>query len=113
MTRILRLLHYMRPYVLYSLISVALMAVYAAMAGFRVMLIKPIVDNVLAPTATPDQLLNFEIPLFHCHINLQPIFPHQLQNAWAIVAVALIGSAIVKSVCDYLGTLLANRAGSA
>jgi ATP-binding cassette, subfamily B, bacterial MsbA len=111
MTRILRLLHYMRPYVLYSLISVVLMAVYAAMAGFRVMLIKPIVDNVLAPTATPDQLLNFEVPLLHLHINLQPIFPHQLQNAWAIVAVALIGSAIVKSVCDYLGTLLANKAG--
>jgi len=111
MKRILRLLNYMRPYTLYLFSSVLLMAVYALMAGFRVMLIKPIIDNVLSPTATPDKLLNFSIPYIQLHINLAPFLPHRLQNAWAIVAMALIGSAIVKSLCDYLGTLLANKAG--
>ncbi len=111
MKRILRLLNYMRPYTLYLFSSVLLMAVYALMAGFRVMLIKPIIDNVLSPTATPDKLLNFSIPYTQLHINLEPFLPHRLQNAWAIVAMALIGSAIVKSLCDYLGTLLANKAG--
>ena len=38
MKRILRLLRYVRPYSLHVLISVLLMAVYAVMAGFRVML---------------------------------------------------------------------------
>jgi subfamily B ATP-binding cassette protein MsbA len=111
MKRILRLLGYMRPYTLYLLSSVLLMAVYALMAGFRVMLIKPIIDNVLSPTASPAKLLNFSIPYTHLHINLQPFLPLKLQNAWAIVAIALVGSAILKSSCDYMGTLLANKAG--
>jgi subfamily B ATP-binding cassette protein MsbA len=111
MKRIWRLLHYMQPYVLQLLLSVLLMAVYAAMAGFRVMLIRPIVDNVLSPTAASAELLNFQIPVIHKWVHLQAFFPLRLQNAWAIVAIALIGSAIVKSVCDYLGTLLANKAG--
>jgi len=62
MKRVLRLLGYMRPYSLYLFSSVLLMAVYAAMAGFRVMLIKPIIDNLLSPTASADKLLNFSIP---------------------------------------------------
>ena len=111
MKRILRLLYYMRPYVLYLVASVLLMAVFALLAGFRVMLIKPIVDNVLSPTAVPAQLLHVELPIVHWHLNFEPFFPRRMQNAWAIVAVALIGSAIVKSLCDYLGTLLANKAG--
>jgi subfamily B ATP-binding cassette protein MsbA len=111
MKRILRLLGYMRPYTLQLLSSVLLMAVYALMAGFRVMLIKPIIDNVLSPTASPDKLLNFSIPYINLHINLQPFLPMKLQNAWAIVAIALVGSAILKSTCDYVGTLLANKAG--
>jgi len=111
MIRIARLLGYMRPYVLYLFSSVLLMAVYAAMAGFRVMLIKPIIDNLLSPTASADSLLNFSIPYTHFQVHMQSFLPLKLQNAWAIVALALVGSAIVKSACDYLGTLLANKAG--
>jgi subfamily B ATP-binding cassette protein MsbA len=109
--RIGRLLRYMRPYVAQLVMAVLLMAVYAAMAGFRVMLIRPIIDKVLVETSTSAQMLHFEIPVIHRWINLQPFFPHRMQNAWAIVAVALVGSGILKSVCDYLGTLLANKAG--
>jgi subfamily B ATP-binding cassette protein MsbA len=101
----------MRPYVAQLVMAVLLMAVYAAMAGFRVMLIRPIIDKVLVETSTSAQMLHFEIPVIHRWINLQPFFPHRMQNAWAIVAVALVGSGILKSVCDYLGTLLANKAG--
>ena len=111
MKRILRLLRYVRPYSLHVLISVLLMAVYAVMAGFRVMLVRPIVDNVLSPTATTDKLLNFSVPVVHWQVHLAPHVPQRLQNAWAIVAIALVGSAVVKSLCDYFGTLLANKAG--
>jgi subfamily B ATP-binding cassette protein MsbA len=111
MKRIWRLLNYMRPYTLYLISSVLLMAVYAVMAGFRVMLIKPIIDNLLSPTASAGELLNFSVPYTHLQIHLQPYLPLKMQNAWAIVAIALVGSAIVKSACDYLGTLLANKAG--
>ena len=50
--RIWRLLLYVRPYALYSLISVVLMAVVGAMTAFRLLLVKPIFDNVLSPQAS-------------------------------------------------------------
>jgi subfamily B ATP-binding cassette protein MsbA len=111
MKRTLRLLGYMQPYTFSLLISVALTAIVAALSGFRILLIKPIVDNVLSPAASPDKVLVYPIPHTHRLINLQRFIPHHFHNAWTVVAVALIGSAIVKSICDYLGTLLANKAG--
>jgi subfamily B ATP-binding cassette protein MsbA len=111
MRRVWRLLRYARPYALYSLASVVLMAVVGAMAGLRVLLIKPIIDNVLSPRESPNQVLVFTIPHTHRVIDLQFLIPHHFHNAWTVVAVALIGSAVIKSICDYLGTLLANKAG--
>jgi subfamily B ATP-binding cassette protein MsbA len=111
MKRVWRLIRYMRPYTLQWVLSVLLMAVFAAMAAFRIMLITPIIDHVLSAAASPDQVLVFAIPHTNRHINLQFLIPHHFHNAWTVVAVALVGSAIVKSICDYLGTLLANKAG--
>ena len=111
MKRIGRLLGYMRPYAMQLVLSVVLMAIYAVMAGFRVMLIRPIVDNVLSPTDRTEKMLNFEVPLVHWQVHLAPYVPARLQNAWALIAIALIGSALLKSLCDYLGTLLANKSG--
>jgi subfamily B ATP-binding cassette protein MsbA len=111
MKRILRLFGYMRPYALYSVISVALTAVVAALAGIRMLLIKPIINNVLPAVASPDVILTYPIPHTHYVINLQRLLPHYFHNAWTVVAVALVGSAIIKSICDYLATLLANKAG--
>jgi subfamily B ATP-binding cassette protein MsbA len=91
--------------------SVVLMAVFAAMAALRVMLIKPIIDNVLSPNASPHQVLVFTIPHTQRVIDLQFLIPHHFHNAWTVVAVALVGSAVVKSICDYMGTLIANKAG--
>jgi len=111
MRRVWRLLHYVRPYALYLLASVVLMAVFAAMAALRVLLIKPIIDNVLSPRASPDQVLVFTIPHTRHTIDLQFLVPHHFHNAWTVVAVALIGSAVIKSICDYFGTLLASKTG--
>jgi subfamily B ATP-binding cassette protein MsbA len=106
-----RLLKYARPYALYVLASLVTTAVFAAMTGLRAMLIKPIIDNVLSAKASPDQVLVYTIPRTHHVIDLQFIIPHHFHNAWTVVAVALVGSAIIRSICDYLGTLLANQAG--
>ncbi|SEG32862.1 ATP-binding cassette, subfamily B, MsbA [Bryocella elongata] len=111
MKRILRLLSYMRPYALYTVGALLLMVLYALMAAVRVMLIKPIIDNVLSAQASPDKVLVFPIPHTRLVFNLQFLIPHHFHNAWTVVAVALIGSAIIKSIADYLGTLLANKAG--
>ena len=62
MRRIWRLLQYVRPYVLYSLVSVVLMAIVGAMAAFRILLVKPIFDNVLKPDTVSHQVLVFPSP---------------------------------------------------
>ncbi|HWW98110.1 MAG TPA: ABC transporter ATP-binding protein [Edaphobacter sp.] len=111
MRRIWRLLLYVRPYALYSLASVVLMAVVGAMAAFRILLVKPIFDNVLSPEAPPGLVLLFRIPHTNYIINLQRFIPSYFHNAWTVVAVALVGSALLKSICDYCGTYLVNRAG--
>ncbi len=111
MKRIWRLLLYVRPYALYSLASVVLMAVVGAMAAFRILLVKPIFDNVLSPDAPPGLVLLFRIPRTDHVINLQRFLPSHFHNEWTVVAVALVGSALLKSVCDYFGTYLVNRAG--
>ncbi len=111
MRRIWRLLRYLRPYTLYSIVSVLAMVVVGAMATFRILLIKPIIDNVLSPTTSPDRVLEFSIPHSTHKVNLQWMLPHHFHNAWTVVAIALVGSAILKSACDYAGTVLANKAG--
>ena len=89
------------------------MAMVGLMAAFRVLLVKPIFDNVLRPDAPVGDLL--KVPLnfrgFHRTIDLHFLVPHHFHNAWTVVAYALITSAIVKSICDYLGTYLVNFAG--
>ncbi len=107
----LRLLAYLRPYVLYSLVSVVLMALVGLMAAFRVMLVKPIFDNVLRPDAPVDDLLKIHLKWIHRTLDLHFLVPHHFHNAWTVVAYALIASAVVKSVCDYTGTYLVNYAG--
>lgn len=111
MSRIARLLRYMRPYTTETILSVALMAVVGAMQAFRVLLIKPIVDNVLSPLDSPARVLVFTVPRTSFRVDLQRWLPPHFHNAWTVVALALIASALVKAVCDYAGTLLANRAG--
>ncbi len=111
MKRIWRLLLYVRPYALYSMASVVLMAIVGAMAAFRILLVKPIFDNVLRPDAVSHDVLVFRVPQVGWQINLHFLVPHYFQNAWTVVAYALVVSALLKSVCDYAGTYLVNYAG--
>jgi len=109
--RIGRLLTYLRPYLLFSLGSVVLMAMVGAMAAFRVLLVKPIFDKVLRPDAPASDLLIFPIPYTSHVLNLHFLVPSHFHNAWTVIAYALIASAMVKSLCDYFGTYLVNYAG--
>ena len=111
MRRLLRLLRYLRPYLVYSLGSVVLLAVVGAMTAFRVLLVKPIFDNVLAPDAQSRDVLLFKMPHMASALNLHFLVPSHFHNAWTVVAYALVASALVKSVCDYVGTYLVNYAG--
>ncbi len=111
MRRIYRLLAYARPYLLYSLGSVVLMAAVGAMAAFRVLLVKPIFDKVLSPESQARDILVFRVAHFAHPLDLRFLVPSHLHNAWNVIAYALVMSALVKSACDYVGTYLVNYAG--
>lgn len=87
------------------------MAIVGAMAAFRILLVKPIFDNVLRPDAVSHDVLVYHLPHIGRELNLHFLVPSHLHNAWNVVAYALVVSAIVKSICDYAGTYLVNYAG--
>jgi subfamily B ATP-binding cassette protein MsbA len=86
------------------------MAVVGAMTAFRLLLIKPIFQNVWSAQESRNILI-FPVPHLGWTLDLNFLVPNHFQNAWSVVAYALVSSAIVKSICDYAGTYLANYSG--
>jgi ATP-binding cassette, subfamily B, bacterial MsbA len=112
MRQLTRLLSHVRPYSVQFLLSVLLMAVVGAMDAFRVLLIGPVFDKVLNPASPARQLtLISRIPGVNRALDLQQFVPSYFHNAWTVVAVALVGSTLIKGICDYAGTYLVNHAG--
>ena len=111
MRRIGRLLHYAVRYWWQTLAAVLLAAGVGLFDAFRVLLIMPIFDNVLHPGANHRQLTLFSWLSTRYHINLDDFVPSHFHNDWTIVAYLFVGSTLLKGVCDYAGTYLANYAG--
>src|SRR6266404_6079508 len=111
MQRLFRLLRYITPYSLQLAASVVLMAFVGLFDAFRVLLIGPIFDRVLNPTTHSKAIALFPVPGTDRVFTLQELVPPHFQNDWTVVAVALIGSTLLKGLCDYLGTYLVNYAG--
>jgi subfamily B ATP-binding cassette protein MsbA len=106
-----RLLRFVRPYYAPLLLSVFLMAVVGAAQGFMAVLIGPVFDRVLKPDS-PDSLVPlFTIPGFHHVVFLQDILPADIHNVWTMVAVAILGTFMLKGLCDYLGNYFINYVG--
>lgn len=111
MRKIWRLVTYLRPYLFYTFLSMVLMAVVGAMAALRILLVRPIFDNVLSVGSSSRDILRFPIPHTTHAVDLRLFVPGFMHNAWTVVAFALVVSAVVKAVCDYAGTYLVNYAG--
>jgi subfamily B ATP-binding cassette protein MsbA len=111
MRQLTRLVRYALPYWWQILASVLLMALVGALDAFKFLLIRPIFDRVLNPSTGSRDIQLFVIPLTHHPVFLQQLVPSRFTNAWTMVAVALIGSTILKGIFDYTGTYLVNHAG--
>ncbi len=111
MRQLNRLLVYLRPFLPQFIGSILLMAAVGAMEGFRILLIGPIIDRVLNPGTPGRSLTLFTVPGTDHKIYLQNFVPEHFRNPLTVVVVALIGTSIIKGVCDYLGTYLVNYAG--
>ena len=111
MRQLTRLIRYALPYWWQILSSVLLMAAVGALDAFKYLLVGPVLDRVLNPATGSKQIKLFEIPGTHHPVYLQWFVPSHFTNAWTIVAFALVGSTILKGICDYCGTYLVNHAG--
>ncbi len=117
MMRLWRLLYYARRYWLQALSAVVLAAGVGLLDAFRVLLIGPIFDNVLHPGAAgrarQTSLLGPIGARWHVNLTPQLLVPHWLhiKNDWGVIAFAFVASTLLKGVCDYTGTYLANYAG--
>jgi subfamily B ATP-binding cassette protein MsbA len=111
MRQLKRLLAHLRPYLPHFSGAILLNAVVGLMDGFRILLLGPIVDKVLNPGSPGRALVLFTIPGTKHVVYLQNFVPHYFGNPLTVVAVALVGSSIIRGICDYAGTYLVNHAG--
>ena len=112
MRQLSRLLRYAAPYWWQLFSSVTLMAAVGLLDAFRVLLIGPIFDRVLNPATQSRNIQLFKIPgTENGVVYLQQFVPSHFQNAWTVVAFALVAATLLKGVFDYLGTYLVNFAG--
>ncbi len=112
MRRFLRLMRYGLPYTLEWLPGVVLSAIVGLLDAFRILLLQPIFDRVLAPSS-PEGPIMLGLPQSRWHFDLRSIVPHflHMHNAWTVVAFALVVATVLKGLCDYLGNYLVNYAG--
>jgi ATP-binding cassette, subfamily B, bacterial MsbA len=103
-----RLLRYVLPYWWQLLVSVVLMAAVGLLDAFRVLLIGPIFDRVLNPSAVTHAIPLFRIPGSDRFLHLENFVPSQFQNVWTVVAFAMVTATVVKGLLDYAGTYLVN-----
>jgi subfamily B ATP-binding cassette protein MsbA len=111
MRNFLRLLRYGVPYTLEWLPGVVLSACVGMLDAFRILLLQPIFDRVLAPGA-PEGPILLGLPRSNWHFDLRLLVPHflHLHNAWDVVAFALVVATVLKGLCDYTGNYLVNYA---
>jgi len=107
-----RLIRYGIPYSFQWVAGVLLLAAVGALDTFRVLLLQPVFEQVLQPSA-PEGPITLGLPTGKWHFDLRSIIPHflHMHNAWTVVATAIVAATIGKGVCDYLGTYLVNYAG--
>jgi subfamily B ATP-binding cassette protein MsbA len=117
MKRLGRLVYYARRYMLQALSAVILAAGVGLLDAFRVLLIGPIFDNVLHPGAASranrTQLLGSIGARWHINLTPQILVPSflHIKNDWGVIAFAFVAATLLKGICDYAGTYLANYAG--
>ena len=111
MRQLMRLVRYALPHWWEILASVLLMAAVGALDAFKYLLVRPIFDRVLNPSTGSQEIQLFSIPHTHYSLYLQQLVPSHFNDAWKIVAFALVASTVLKGICDYAGTYLVNHAG--
>jgi subfamily B ATP-binding cassette protein MsbA len=111
MKQIFRLLRFGLPYWLHWIPGVLLLAAVGLLEALRMAFFVPILGVVLRPSNPSSALPLFPFAPPQWQFDIHRFVPLWMHNAWTVVAVALVGSTIIKGLCDYAGTYLVNYAG--
>ncbi len=111
MRQFFRLLRFGLPYWLHWFPGVLLLAAVGLLEALRMAFFVPILGVVLRPSNPSSALPLFPFAPPQWQFDIHRFVPSWMHNAWTVVAVALVGSTIIKGLCDYAGTYLVNYAG--
>jgi subfamily B ATP-binding cassette protein MsbA len=111
MKSFLRLLRYGLPYTMEWIPGVLLLAMVGLLEALRMALFVPILGVVLKPQNPSSALPLFPFAPARWQFDVHNFVPGWMHNAWTVAAVALVGSTLIKGLCDYAGTYLVNYAG--
>ena len=92
-------------------LGVALLAFVAVAEGLIALIIAPIFDRVLNPTASDSRLELFKVPFSDHTIYLNQFFPPTIHNVWTVVSIALLVVFFAKAVAEFGGGLLIQAIG--
>jgi ATP-binding cassette, subfamily B, bacterial MsbA len=105
-----RLLSYAAPYRFSMTAGVLLLLVVGLAEAVIGLMIKPIIDRVLNPSAPDSNVLLFRIPNGPS-LYLNHFFPHSIHNVWAVVSISLLVVFVVKSLAEFGGSTLVQFVG--
>ena len=106
-----RLLAYVRPYRISMVLGVIFLAASGVCEAIIALMIRPIIDRVLTPSAPDSNVLLFTFPHHGPAVYLNRFFPHSIHNVWAVVSISMLVVFFAKSVAEFGGGTLIQYVG--
>jgi ATP-binding cassette, subfamily B, bacterial MsbA len=106
-----RLLAYVRPYRISMVLGVIFLAASGICEAIIALMIRPIIDRVLTPSAPDSNVLLFTFPHHGPAVYLNRFFPHSIHNVWAVVSISMLVVFFAKSVAEFGGGTLIQYVG--
>jgi subfamily B ATP-binding cassette protein MsbA len=101
------------PYKIRLAMGVVCLSVVGLSEGLIALMITPIFDRVLNPTAPDSRLLLIKNPLTHQAIYLNSFLPSRIHSVGTLFAIAILTVFIGKGLAEFLGNVLVQYAGIA
>lgn len=111
MREMLRLIAYAKKYLPVLGLGALLMLVAGLANAMIPLLMRPVFDRVLKP-GSPEAPVYLPIPEWTgIRLSLDEIIPFDIHNVWTLVAIAILGTFLIKGIADYLGNYLTSFVG--
>jgi len=108
-----RLLRYIKPYRMRLVTGVVCLSLVGLAEGLIALMITPIFDRVLNPSAPDSRLFLITNPVTHKAVYLNSFLPRQIHSVGTMFAIAILVVFLGKALAEYLGNTLVQYAGIA